>query len=102
VPAQWQYYSDGPTKRYDWDGGSIELMRRANKEMTGLSPRTALVVQALKTLGKEQANKEILDSLRARLTRQDCIRALRESRYATTWVHEFIKRLAAKEDATHA
>ncbi|MBI1349412.1 hypothetical protein GC163_24360 [bacterium] len=25
IPAQWQYLSDGPTKRYDWEGGSISL-----------------------------------------------------------------------------
>ena len=102
VPAQWQYYSDGPTKRYEWDGGSILLKHRANKETTGLSPQTALVVQALKTLGKEQANDEILALLRARMTPQDCRRALRESRYATTWVHEFIKRLAGEENDSHA
>ena len=102
VPAQWQYYSDGPTKRYAWDGGSILLKHRANKETTGLSPQTALVVQALKTLGKEQANDEIFDLLRARLTPQDCARALCESRYATTWVHEFIKRLAGEENDSHA
>jgi len=102
VPAQWQYYSDGPTKRYEWDGGSILLKQRATKETTGLSPQTALVVQALKTLGKERADDEILDVLRARLTREDCARAMRESRYATTWVHEFIKRLAGEENASHA
>lgn len=102
VPAQWQYYSDGPTKRYEWDGGTILLKQRANKETTGLSPQTALVVQALKTLGKERVNDEILDLLRAKLTYQDRARALRESRYATTWVHEFIKRLAAEKDASHA
>lgn len=102
VPAQWQYYSDGPTKRYEWDGGSIVLKRRANKETTGLSPQTALVVQALKTLGKEQASDEILALLRARLTPQECERALCESRYATTWVHEFLKRLAPEENTPHA
>lgn len=102
VPAQWQYYSDGPTKRYVWDSGILLLKRRANKETTGLSPQTALVVQALKTLGKAQATDEILDLLRARLTRQDRARAVCETRYATTWVHEFIKRLAVEKDASDA
>ena len=102
VPAQWQYYSDGPTKRYEWDSGSILLKHRANKETTGLSPQTAIIVQALKALGKERANDEILDLLRARLTPQECAQALCESRYATTWVHEFIKRLAAEGNISNA
>ncbi|HPO15023.1 MAG TPA: DUF6088 family protein [Candidatus Hydrogenedentes bacterium] len=102
VPAQWHYFSDGPTKRYEWDSGSIYLTHRANKETTGLSAQTALLVQALKTLGKERADNQVVEALRAKLTRKDCACALRESRYATTWVHEFIKRLADEEDSPHA
>lgn len=102
VPAQWHYYSDGPTKHYEWDGGSILLKHRANKETTGLSQQTALIVQALKTLGKERSNDKLLGLLRDRLTHQDRVRAVCESRYTTTWVHEFIKRLANEENASHA
>lgn len=101
VPAQWQYFSDGPTKRYDWEGGSVHLKHRANKEMTGLSPRTALVVQALKALGEEEVDGQVLAALRSRLSEQDRARALHEARYSTTWVYENIKRLAA-EDSPHA
>ncbi|MBI1349413.1 hypothetical protein GC163_24365 [bacterium] len=102
VPAQWQYLSDGPTKSYDWDGGSIHLKHRANKEMAGLSPTTALVVQALKTLGESRVNEQTLVTLRAKLSRPDREQALREARYTTTWIFEAIKRLAPKESARHA
>ncbi|MBX3176326.1 MAG: hypothetical protein KF886_03110 [Candidatus Hydrogenedentes bacterium] len=102
VPAQWEYFSDGPTKQYEWDGGRIHLKRRANKETTGLSPRTALLVHALKALGEERVEEQTLDSLRKRLTRRELINALRETRYVTTWVHEIIRRLAAGEDTSDA
>lgn len=95
VPAQWEYFSDGPTKRYDWDGGRIQMRHRANKETTGLSPKTALLVHALKALGEAHVEDQTCARLRERLNERDLVRAVRETRYVTTWVHETIKRLAS-------
>lgn len=97
VPAQWEYFSDGPTKRYEWDGGRLQLKHRANKETTGLSPKTALLVHGLKALGQENVDRQTFAILRTRLSDSDLSHALRETRYVTTWVHETIKRLAAGE-----
>jgi hypothetical protein len=102
VPAQWQYFSDGPTKRYSWEGGSIHLMHRAPKDMADLSPKTALIVQALKTLGKERTDTVALDQLRSRLSPAERARALREARYATIWIYEAIKDLASELEDSHA
>lgn len=102
VPAQWQYFSDGPTKRYAWQGGTLALKHRTNKETTSLSPKTALVVQALKTLGKDRVDSRVLEALRSRLDRRERERAVREARYVTSWVYEIIKQLAAEGDSADA
>lgn len=102
VPAQWQYFSDGPTKKYTWDGGTIVLKHRTNKETTKLSPTTALVVQALKTLGKDRVGDTLLATLRTQLDVHELARAVREARYATSWIYEIIKRLAETEKASNA
>jgi hypothetical protein len=102
VPAQWQYFSDGPTKKYVWEGGTLFLKHRTNKETTTLSPKTALVVQALKTLGEAHFDDTVLSTLRTKLDARECARAVREARYVTSWVYEIIKRLAAEEKAPHA
>ena len=101
VPAQWQYFSDGPTKKYPWEGGTLVMKHRTNKETTKLSPKTALVVQALKTLGEAYVDDAVLATLRAKLDARDRVRAIREARYATSWVYEIIKRLA-KDKTPHA
>ena len=54
VTATWSYISDGPYRIYEWDSTKIEFKHRANREITGLSYITVLVIQALKTLGKKQ------------------------------------------------
>jgi hypothetical protein len=102
VPGQWQYYSDGPSKKYDWAGGRLVFKHRTNKETTILSPRTALLVQALKTLGKKRIDSAVLTTLRKRFNAKERTRAVREARYATSWVYEIIKRLATDEDGRHA
>ncbi len=75
----------------------MALRHRTNKETTSLSPRTALVVQALKSLGKDRVGDDLLRALRLKLDVRARFRALREARYATAWVYEVIKRLATKD-----
>ncbi|HSA33670.1 MAG TPA: DUF6088 family protein [bacterium] len=97
VPAQWHYFSDGPSKRYEWSGGTIIFTRRANREIAGLSPKTVLVVQALKSLGKDRVDIEVMERLRRKLDRKERSRAVEEARYVTAWVYEVIKRLEEEE-----
>ena len=58
VTAVWSYISDGPYKTYEWDKTKIEFKHRTNKEVTGLSLMTILVIQALKTLEKKMWTKK--------------------------------------------
>jgi len=102
VPANWEYFSDGPSKNYKWSGGTLTFKHRANKDTTILSPKTALLVQALKTLGEENVKKSTLTALRKRLTEKDRKRAVREARYATSWVYEIVKRLAKEKESSRA
>ena len=102
VPAQWQYFSDGPSKTYEWEGGTLVFKHRTNKETTVLSPKTALLVQALKTLGENRIDEPVMATLRAKFDKKERARAVREARYATSWVYEIIKRLAAEAELRHA
>lgn len=95
VPAQWQYVTDGPTKKYSLEGRSLLFKHRTIKEVSGLSPKTALVVQALKDLGQSHVDDSIISKLRAKLNEKDRVRALREARHVTSWVYEVLKRVAS-------
>jgi len=102
VPAHWEYLSDGPSREVAWEHGSLVFRHRTNKETNRLSPRTALLVQALKTLGEEHVDAAVISRLRAAFTPAELARALREGRYVTAWVYGTIKRLAATEEPRHA
>ena len=77
VPARWEYLSDGPSKRYVWAGGTLVFKRRTNRETTILSPRTGLLVQALKTLGPERLDNRVMATLRKQFDAGERARAAR-------------------------
>jgi hypothetical protein len=96
VPAHYIYYSDGPSKKYSWVGGELIFIKRANKETSTLSPKTALVVQALKTLGKDNVDSTVLKRIEKALTAKEKVRALREAQFTASWIYEITKKIAAK------
>jgi hypothetical protein len=106
VPARWEYFSDGPSKTYKWStgggGGSLIFKHRANKETTILSPKTAMLVQALKTLGEKNIDKSVMAKLLKQFSTDERNKAVHEARYATSWVYEIIKRLAKEREPRNA
>lgn len=65
VPANWVYLSDGPYRKFAFLGGTIVFKHSANRLLGNLSRETALVVQALRALGREYLTKETLQRLAA-------------------------------------
>ena len=98
VPAQWQYFTDGPTKTFKWDGGTLVFKRRTNKETSSLSYKTGLLTQALKTLGQAHVNEQVMNMLLEKYSADDLNRAIREARYVTSWIYEIIKNLAEMKE----
>lgn len=101
VQSTWTYFSDGPSRNYNLNGSSIVFKRRANKEISALSPRTALLIQALKSLGEDGVNGNVMKKLRKSFQQRELAKALREARYARSWAYEIIKRLNEPEGNRH-
>ena len=79
VTAVWSYISDGPYK--------------TNKEITGLSYMTSLVIQALKTLGRANVTPEIIQTLSEKLSEDEKQACLKEATEATDWVYDTIRKM---------
>lgn len=97
VTAVWSYISDGPYKTYEWDKTKIAFKHRTNKEVTGLSPMTILVIQALKTLGKEHVDEKTIRVLSRRLNEDEKAALLAEGAEATDWIYTVIKEICKGE-----
>lgn len=94
VPAVWVYISDGPYKSYEFDGMTIKFKHTDNKnELTNISYKAALVVQAFKTIGRENVTGRDLQKIARVLTDKEKLQILNESKRVTGWVYEMIKSL---------
>lgn len=91
VPAVWSYVSDGAYKEYSFDSTTIKFKRTTNKEISKLSPKTALVIQAIKALGKEHVTDEIIEKIRSETSADERTTMLKEAQYATAWIYGIIK-----------
>lgn len=91
IPAAWVYVSDGTYKEYTYEQTTIKFKRTTNKEISKLSYKTALVVQALKALGKDNVDDTVLTKLKNNLTDSEKQALLTEAKAATSWIYEYIK-----------
>lgn len=93
VTAVWSYISDGPYKNYEWNFTKLDFKHRTNKEITGLSYMTSLVVQALKTLGQSNVTTNTIQVLSERLSDDEKQACLREATESTDWVYDTIRKI---------
>ena len=98
VPAAWSYVSDGTYKEYTYDNTTIKFKKTTNKEISKLSYKTALVVQALKALGKDNIDDTIINKLKNDLTAEEKATALLEAKAATSWIYEYIKQICKGDE----
>ena len=93
VTAVWSYISDGPYKTYEWNSTKLEFKHRTNKEITGLSYTTSLVIQALKTLGRTNVTPEIIQTISEKLSEDEKQACLKEATESTDWVYDTIRKM---------
>ena len=91
IPAAWVYVSDGKYDEYTYDNTTIKFKRTTNKEISKLSYKTALVVQALKALGKDGVKEATITKLKNTLTNEEKDTLLAEAKAVTSWIYEYIK-----------
>lgn len=99
IPAVWLYVSDGPYKTYEADGIRIQFKHTDRKsELIGVSETTALIIQALRALGRDNIDSQIISYLSGRLDEEEKRQILQESRYVTAWIYEAIKDICGGSD----
>ena len=94
VPATWSYISDGPYKTYDIDSIKIEFKHRTNKDISNLSSKTILVIEALKFFGEKNIKNKILKTISKNLTDTETCTMLKEAKNSTKWIYENIQEIA--------
>ena len=96
VPVVWSYISDGPYRKFSWDNVTLSFKHRANREISFMSEPTTLVVEAIKTLGKERIDDGTVQSLRNRLPEAEKKTILEEATGVSEWIYAVIRKVCAE------
>lgn len=96
VPAKIIYLTDGPNNDVEIGRRSIHFKHARPKAMAGLEGKFALVVQALRHLGKEGIGPREIDRLRTTLTPAEKRRLVKDTRFGVDWIYDVAKKIAEK------
>lgn len=98
VPAVWQYVSDGPYREYSIGSCLLKFKHTSNKDITGISYKSALVIQALKALGEHNITNDIIRKLKKTLSENEKTALLQETQFGTVWIFEIVKDICRQEE----
>lgn len=96
VPVVWSYISDGPYRKFSWNGITIAFKHRANREISFMSETTTLVVEALKTMGKDRIDDSTISILRNKLPEAEKKKMLKEATGVSEWIYAVIRKVCAE------
>ncbi len=96
VPAKIMYLTDGPNNEVLIGRRSIHFKHARPKAMAGLEGKFALVVQALRHLGKEEIGPREIEKLRSALSPAEKRRLVKDARFGVEWIYEVAKKIAEK------
>ena len=95
VPACYEYLSNGPYREYEIYGMKLKFKHTTNKLLAGMSSKSALIIQAFKSLGEENITPEVLQTLNNILTADEKMALLDECKRVPSWIYEYIKKIGA-------
>ena len=96
VPTKIIYLTDGPNNEVLIGRRSIHFKHARPKAMAGLEGKFALVVQALRHLGKEGIGPREIEKLRTALSSAEKRRLVKDTRFGVDWIYEVAKRIGEK------
>ena len=98
VTANWSYITNGPYKKYKLNEIEIIFKHRSNKEITDKSYKTAMVIQALKIIGRDAITEKHIRIISNNLTEFERYTLMQEGKQTTSWVYSIIKKICERTD----
>ncbi len=95
VPVVWSYISDGPYRDFTWDNITIEFKHRTNREISHLSAFTVMLIEAIRALGKERIDDNIINQIRNIIPANEKESILAEAKTSSDWIYETIRKACA-------
>ena len=98
VPTHYKYISSGRYKEYKIGDTILEFKKVNPGEIANMSLKTATVIQAIKSLGKENINAQVMQKIRENLTQEERTDLMNESKSVPAWIYEVIREICEDQN----
>jgi predicted transcriptional regulator of viral defense system len=93
VPIKYFYITNGPYNEYEVGNNTIYFKHSTSREINNLPYKILICIQALKTIGKNNIDDDVLKKIKNFLDDSD-INDLKTKNYKiTSWIHDILKSL---------
>jgi hypothetical protein len=96
VPAKFLYLSDGRSRRLRVGKIEIQVKHVTPKELPRGGQTSAMVFQALRYLGREAVDVQVVARLKAVLPAKQKRELAQDARYTTDWIADVVRQIAAR------
>lgn len=96
VPTKIAFLTDGSPRTVQVGNRQITLKQTTPRNMATAGRISGLVIQALRHLGQQNVNDQIISRLNRRLDADDKAQLLKDVRYAPAWIADIFRQLADK------
>lgn len=94
VEGKYIYLSNGENKTYKLQNNTILTFKKSALKNIGFKYKeSSLIVQALKTLGKQNITDEVIKKIQDKIDKKMYKKILKDTKTATFWIYEAIKRI---------
>ncbi len=93
VPSKWTYISDGRYANIKVGNTEIEFKHRKGAEISNMTMMTAMVIQAIKTIGKDRISENDIEHLKSILSKEQKDDLLSEAKSASKWIYAIIRKI---------
>ncbi|MDD3141127.1 MAG: DUF6088 family protein [Lachnospiraceae bacterium] len=95
VPVVWSYISDGPYRKFTWGNITIAYKHRTNRQISHMSETATLVIEAIRTLGKNRIDDTVINKLKTRLPEDEKKQILMEANGVNEWIYDVIRKVCS-------
>ncbi|MFH1944445.1 MAG: DUF6088 family protein [Acidobacteriota bacterium] len=93
VPAHYLYLSDGPDRSYRVGNYTLVFKHTALKEANFKLAESSIIVQALRSLGKNHITPDVIKTLRAWPDQKLRSRILKDTTAVADWIYQVIRKI---------
>jgi hypothetical protein len=93
VPSQYIFQSDGPDRKYQIGTIDLQFKHGSLKEAGFKNQASGVIVQAIKSLGEDQINAEVIRAIRNWLPEAARSKIRKDTKRVTGWVYAAIEKI---------